>query len=118
MNEPQPVGEEQSYERDQVIKIINSVIEKVEHAGDESTSAIYEDLQGLQKIIEDARSAIGETRPGDIKDKYIPTATDELDAVVEATAEATGTIMDAAEVIMEKAGESVANRVTQSPMKS
>src|SRR5690606_26207106 len=33
------------------------------------------------------------------KDKHIPNATDELDAVVGATAEATGTIMDACEVV-------------------
>lgn len=106
MSEPEAVsGEEQSFERDQVIKIINSVISKVEHAGDTSSSVIYQELQDLQKIIEDARSAIGATRPDDIKDKHIPIATDELDAVVESTAEATGTIMDAAEAIMEKAGE-------------
>jgi len=97
--------QEQSYERDQVIKIINSVISKVEQTDDEANAAIYAELQGLQKIIEDAREAIGATRPDDIKEKHIPTATDELDAVVEATAEATGTIMDAAEMIMEKAGE-------------
>lgn len=106
MSEALPTAsQEQSYERDQVIKIINSVIKKVEHAGDDTTAAIYEELQGLQKVIEDAREAIGATRPDDINDKHIPTATDELDAVVESTAEATGTIMDAAEIIMEKAGE-------------
>ncbi len=105
MSEALPsMPQEQSYERDQVIKIINSVIQKVEHAGDDANTAIYEELQGLQKIIEDARSAIGATRPDDINAKYIPNATDELDAVVESTAEATGTIMDAAEIIMEKAG--------------
>jgi len=102
---PESVPNEQSFERDQVIKIINSVIAKVEDAEDGTNSKIYAELQDLQKIIQDARSAIGATRPDDIKDKHIPIATDELDAVVAATAEATGTIMDAAEIIMEKAGE-------------
>lgn len=106
MSEPLPAADQgSSYERDQVIKIINSVIAKVEHTEDESTGAIFKELQNLQKIIEEARSEIGSTRPSDIKDKYIPTATDELDAIVEATAEATGTIMDSSEIIMEKAGE-------------
>lgn len=106
MSDLMPADEdEQSFERDQVIKIINSVIEKVEHAEDESASVIYQELRELQNIIEEARSAIGATRPDDIKDKHIPIATDELDAVVESTAEATGAIMDAAEFIMEKAGE-------------
>ena len=105
MNEAMPSAEQgQSYERDQVIKIINSVIEKVEHAGDETNSVVYTELQNLQKIIEEARADIGATRPGEIQEKHIPGATDELDAVVAATAEATGTIMDAAEIIMEKAG--------------
>ena len=106
MNEPASADlEEQSFQRDQVIKIINSVIEKVEHSGDENTAVIYAELQNLQAIIEDAREALGATRPSDISEKHIPTATDELDAVVESTAEATGVIMDSAEAIMEKAGE-------------
>lgn len=42
---------------------------------------------------------MGQARASDIKDKHIPTATDELDAIVEATAAATGSIMDACEVI-------------------
>lgn len=93
-----------SYEKDQVIKIINSVISKVEQGEEETKSLLYNELQELQKIIEEARHEIGSTRPDEINAKHIPNATDELDAVVEATAEATGTIMDAAEVIMEKAG--------------
>lgn len=106
MSEALPTTDDknQSYERDQVIKIINSVISKVEHGEDETKSQIFAELQDLQKIIEEARSEIGATRPDDIKEKHIPTATDELDAVVAATAEATGTIMDASEIIMEKAG--------------
>ena len=95
---------EQGYGRDQVVKIINSVLQKVE-SGDDGRVAIFRELKQLQKIIDDARAELGAARAGDIKDKHIPTATDELDAVVAATAEATGTIMDACDVIIEKAGE-------------
>lgn len=106
MNEVLPAGDSaHSFERDQVVKIINSVISKVEHSGDDSTNLIFKELQDLQKIIEEARAEIGSARPADISEKHIPTATDELDAVVGATAEATGTIMDCCEVIQEKAGE-------------
>jgi len=108
MNEVAPIASEsdnKSFEKDQVIKIINSVLSKVEGTEDETTLTVFKELQELQSIIEEARKDIGSTRPGDISDKHIPTATDELDAIVEATAEATGTIMDAAEVVMEKAGE-------------
>ncbi|MCB1531623.1 MAG: protein phosphatase CheZ [Alphaproteobacteria bacterium] len=91
------------YEKDQVIKIINSVIAKVEQAEETSRESIFRELKDLQDIIEKARSEIGAARPNDINDKHIPTATDELDAVVESTAEATGKIMDSCDVIQEKA---------------
>lgn len=94
------------YGRDQVVKIINSVLNKVEHAhAEDARDMMYIELKALQKIIEDARKEVGVTKPADIKDKHIPTATDELDAVVAATAEATGTIMDCCDVIQQKAGE-------------
>ncbi len=98
------MSNEPSYERDQVVKIINSVVSKIEDGGGEATTAnIFQELKTLQRIIDEARNEIGLTRPADINDKHIPTATDELDAVVEATAEATGTIMDSCDVIQEKA---------------
>lgn len=108
------------YGRDQVIKIINSVINKVEHVGDGSRETIFKELNALQGIIQEARRDVGAMRPMDIKDKHIPVATDELDAVVQATAHATGTIMDACEVIETKAsalatpeGADIANEVTK-----
>ena len=88
-----------SYGRDQVVHIINSVISKVEHTEDVSRDAIFSEMKQLQKLIEDTRSEIGLANPDAINNQHIPTATDELDAVVEATAEATGTIMDACDVI-------------------
>ncbi|MCK5285236.1 MAG: protein phosphatase CheZ [Alphaproteobacteria bacterium] len=94
-----------SYEKEQVVKIINSVISKVEHAEDISRDSIFQELRELKRIIDEARKEIGLARPGDIKDKHIPTATDELDAVVDSTAEATGTIMDCCDVVSEIAGK-------------
>lgn len=87
-----------TYGRDKVIKIINSVLEKV-GTNDVNLDALYHELKDLQAIIEDTRKEIGATYVGDVSDKHIPTATDELDAVVAATAEATGTIMDSCEQI-------------------
>ena len=111
-------AEEHMYEKDQVIQIINSVIAKVEQAGDMSRDSIFKELSDLQAIIEQARAEIGATRPSDINDKHIPTATDELDAVVESTAEATGKIMDSCDVIMEKGGETdQAEAITAEVMK-
>ena len=93
-----------SYGREQVVHIINSVVSKIEDVGgDATTTGIFKELKGLQRVIEDARAELGATRAGDINSKHIPTATDELDAVVASTAEATGAIMDSCDVIMEKA---------------
>lgn len=98
------MSEEHTYEREQVVQIINSVISKVEGTGGARLS-IFRELKDLQRIIDETRNEIGHVRAGDISGKHIPTATDELDAVVDATAEATGKIMDSCDIINEKAGE-------------
>ena len=85
-----------------------------------SKESIYHELAELQKIIEETRQGIGSSGANDITDTHIPTATDELDAVIDATAEATGSIMDACEAIEDKAaevggeaGEAIANHITK-----
>ncbi|HOO51089.1 MAG TPA: protein phosphatase CheZ [Alphaproteobacteria bacterium] len=89
--------------RDKVINLINSVIEKVGAQGEISREHIYDELKSLHDIIEATRSEINATRATDISGTHIPTATDELDAVVEATEVATGTIMDSCEAVTEYA---------------
>ncbi len=83
--------------RDKVVKIINSVIEKVEAAEDVSREHIYQELRALHNLIEETRKEISASRASDISGTHIPDATDELDAVVAATEVATGTIMDSCE---------------------
>ncbi len=90
------VGEGSAYKRDEVVRIINSVIDKVHEVDQEN---LQKQLQDLKAIIEDMRAELQTTRPLDIHSKHIPTASDELDAVVANTEEATGTIMDSCEVI-------------------
>lgn len=63
--------------------------------------ALYGELQGLVDFIRAARQEISSLKPNDICSYHIPSATDELDAIVEATAEATGGILDAAENLEE-----------------
>ena len=60
---------------------------------------ILSELADLAKYIRDAKREIAAIRPDDVKDQYLPKAADELDAVVEATADATNSIMDACEVV-------------------
>jgi chemotaxis protein CheZ len=86
-------------ERDKVVKIINSVIEKVQKVDDGTRTSLYHEIKSLHDIIENVRREISFARPADISGKHIPNATDELDAVVAATAEATSTIMDSCEIM-------------------
>lgn len=105
MSEPIKAEETKDSKKQRIVGIISSVIEKVGKNEQISMTAILTELRDLLIVIEETRAEIGQARPSDIKGKHIPGATDELDAIVEATSEATGTIMDACDVIMEKANE-------------
>lgn len=60
---------------------------------------LYNELDSLATYIHNAKSEIAALRPDEVKDDFLPTATDELDAIVEATADATNNIMDATEIV-------------------
>ena len=60
---------------------------------------LYQELSEMSQFIKKARMDIAAVRPNDIPSMHIPSATDELEAVVGATEIATGTILDSCEVI-------------------
>jgi len=62
---------------------------------------IYKEFRELADYIGTAKNEIGRLQAGDLSDNYIPSAGEELDAIVTATENATNTIMEAAENIME-----------------
>jgi chemotaxis protein CheZ len=106
--------------KEKVAKLISSVLEKVSKAEDISRDTIYHELMDLQHIIEGLRHDLGSVGGPKPKDTDISEATDELDAVVRDTASASSTIMDACEVIQDKAGavegengEAIMNEVTK-----
>ena len=61
--------------------------------------ASYSDIVELARFIQSARSEIAELRPQEINEEHLPTATDELDAIVQSTEGATNTIFEAVEAI-------------------
>ncbi len=89
--------------KQRIVKIISSVIDKVGQDEQASMNSILTELRELLIVIEETRTEIGMARTSDIKGKHIPGAADELDAIVAATSEATGTIMDCCDVIQDKA---------------
>ncbi len=80
-----------------IAAVVESVMKTL--SGDVSASEfhLYHEIEEIADYIQSAKREIAAIRPDEIREHYIPTATDELDAVVGATAEATGTILDAAE---------------------
>lgn len=60
---------------------------------------LYSELQSLSDYIRAAKLEIAMLRPDTVKDEHLRTASDELDAIVQATAEATNAIMDSTEQI-------------------
>lgn len=90
--------------KERIVNIISSVIDKVGQNEQVSLNSIMTELRDLLLVIEETRSELGMARPGEIKGKHIAGANDELDAIVQATSEATGTIMDCCEKIQEQAG--------------
>lgn len=66
---------------------------------------IYLQLQRLADFITTTRQELAALRPGEVKQQFLSKATDELDAIVESTSSATHRIMDAADSLMDLAGE-------------
>eukprot|EP00439_Symbiodinium_sp_Y106_P088754 s1_g1290.t1 len=63
-------------------------------------TAIYKELTDISAFIDTTRNEIGRLQPGNLKDKHIPEAGLELEAIVQSTENATNTIMEQAELIM------------------
>jgi len=77
-----------------VAKVVRQVIQSLE--GDVSAADLkfYSELEDLAHYIRQAKHDIASIKPDDISTSFIPSATDELDAVVGATEDATNRIMD------------------------
>lgn len=90
---------------EEVVSVVEQMLSNLR--GDLSPGAmqLYGELEDLARFIRDARKDLAEIRPEDIRDHHIPSATDELDAVIGATEEATGRILDACEVFSEVSGK-------------
>ena len=90
---------------EEVTGIVRQVIQSLE--GDVSTADLkfYAELGELARYIRQAKQDIALIKPKDINTDHIPRATDELDAVVGATEDATNKIMDVCDEITALAGQ-------------
>src|SRR5690606_17059502 len=86
--------------------------------GKPTEAQLVKELNALAQFIDRAKQDIASIRADEIKSKHIPSATDELNAIVDATEEATNAIMTACEAIQNHVeGKDVQQPVVDEVMK-
>ena len=91
---------ETSYKKEQVVQIIGSVVHKMNQTSP-IDQTLYQELDALKNAIDEMHQALNATNPNNIQN-HIPSATDELDAIVSTTEDATNAIMNACEAIQQE----------------
>jgi chemotaxis protein CheZ len=107
----QPVPPAPRADRAEMTEIVESILASLKGDVSAADMTIYQELEQLAKFIRDAKNEIQLLRPQDIREKYLPSATDELDAIVGATEQATHSILDAVESL-EKLGPTLTGDAT------
>lgn len=82
---------------DQIADVVGAMLGTMTGDIDGEDLRLYREIESLADYIHAAKAEIAALRPGEIKNEFIASATDELDAIVGATEAATNEIMDAAE---------------------
>ncbi len=93
---------------DDIADVVKSMLASMRGDLSAKDVELYNELQSLADYIRAAKREIASLRPDTVKDQHLRTASDELDAIVQATAEATNSIMDATEAV-----ESVMDEVSE-----
>lgn len=89
----------QSVAVSEIGEIVESVLASLQGDVSDVDLQLFGELESLATFIRAAKGEIAAIRPEEIRELHIPSATDELDAIVGATESATGDIMAAAEQI-------------------
>ncbi|MBF0560791.1 MAG: protein phosphatase CheZ [Alphaproteobacteria bacterium] len=84
---------------DRVSEMVVEVVACVRKGVVDQNLVLIRELETLASYIRNIKHEIASVRPDEIQQRYLPTATDELDAIVESTETATNAILAAAEVI-------------------
>ena len=113
-------AQSRSPSREDVAEVVGEMLQSLEGDLSEVNLKVYAELEGLAKYILAAKREIAALRPDDIMSEHLPKATDELDAIVGSTEEATNGILQAMELLESltaqmpaEVAEQVTNAVTQ-----
>ena len=82
---------------EEVTEMVRSVLGTVQRNLSLTEAALLREVEGLAATVASARAEIAAMGADDITASHIPTATDELDAIVEHTASATDSILESCE---------------------
>ena len=96
---------------DEIAEVVASIMATMEGDVTPVDLKVYRELDELVTYIHNAKSEIALLCPDDIRQEHLPAAADQLDAIVAATEEATGTILDASEKIDVAASSLGANSI-------
>ncbi|MGH6885810.1 MAG: protein phosphatase CheZ [Kiloniellales bacterium] len=87
-----------------ILEIVQSVMGSIHGDASLINVKLFSEIESLAQFITNAKAEIAEIRPDDIKNEHLPTATDELSAIVGSTETATNSILEAMEVLEGLAG--------------
>jgi chemotaxis protein CheZ len=106
-------------DRKEIEQVVQSIVATLRGDMSAEELSLYAELEGLSRFIRHAKIEIAALRPDEIQDKHLPSATDELDAIVGSTEKATHIILDSVEKIEHACGtltgaakDDIANAVT------
>lgn len=93
-----------SLEHHMVAEVVRAVLTTISHDLTAKETSLLHEVEELGRTIASAKIEIAALQVDDIKDRDIPFATDELDAIVEHTAQATDAILESCELLDDVAG--------------
>jgi chemotaxis protein CheZ len=93
-----------SLEPDMVAEVVRAVLTTIGHDLTAKEASLLREVEELGRTIAIAKTEIAALQVDDITDRDIPFATDELDAIVDHTAEATNAILESCEILDEVSG--------------
>ena len=82
-----------------ILEVVESVMGSLHGDGSTLNSKLHSDIEALANYISTIKAEIAEIRADKINEEYVPTASDELSAIVESTEQATNSIFEAVETI-------------------
>lgn len=108
-------AEETAVDQGEIEAIVGQVLSTMDLDLTAANLKFYAEIQSLAQFIHELKSEIATLRPDDITDEYLPSANDELEAIVGATEIATNSIFEAVEgieALTEKMDEETASQVS------